>query len=607
MDKNQATGLVLIFALIFIYLQFFAPKPQPEELSENTEKTESPSERKEEVIKGTTVVESDSIKEARLKEEYGDFANGVNGENKDIRVETENLVITLSSRGGNLKQVEVKDYLTYDKKPLILINEESSSFNKIINTTTGRVNLGELYFSTNANSATLSPEDSLEVIFELPLANGTIRQKYTIYGSGYEIGYQTDLQEIGNLITADANFEWYNNMLQLEPDLEQTRQKATINYYTADESFDDLSQTSTSLEEETISQPVKWVAFKQKFFTSAIVARQTFSNAVIRTDVNPADSTVVKEAAALLSVPAENLRNGSTDFTFYFGPLKYNILKKVGFDFQKNVYLGYPVINLINRFITVPVFHFLEKYIGNYGLIIVILVFLIRIVLSPLTYNSQKQMAKTKVLQPDIQALKEKYKDDPQKAQMEQMQLFRKVGVNPVSGCIPLLLQMPILLAMFNFFPNSIELRQQSFLWASDLSTYDSIVNLPFNIPFYGSHISLFTVLMTVSTILSQMANNQVSTVQGPMKTMMYVMPVMFMVILNKFPAALSFYYLVSNLVSLGQMAIIRRFVDEKKIKAILEENRKKNANKKKSKFQTRLEEAMKASQQQQQKKAGKR
>ena len=205
-------------------------------------------------------------------------------------------------------------------------------------------------------------------------------------------------------------------------------------------------------------------------------------------------------------------------------------------------------------------------------------------------------MAKTKVLKPDLDEIKAQFPGDTQKQQQEQMKLYQQVGVNPLSGCVPMLLQMPILFSMFYFFPSSIELRQESFLWADDLSTYDSIFTLPFTIPIYGSHVSLFVLLMTASTILYTWSNNQMTTVQGPMKSMSYMMPVIFMVVLNGFPAALSFYYFVSNIVTFAQQALIRKFVDEDKIKAILDENRLQNRDKKKSKFQLKLEQAMKTS-----------
>jgi YidC/Oxa1 family membrane protein insertase len=289
------------------------------------------------------------------------------------------------------------------------------------------------------------------------------------------------------------------------------------------------------------------------------------------------------------------LEGNTTINKYYYGPNNYQVLKKVAPGFSKNIYLGWPPVNLVNKFLIIPTFNFLDRYIANYGIIIILLVIFIKILLFPLTYKSYISMAKTKVLKPELDAIKEKHDGDMQKAQADQMALYRQVGVNPISGCIPLLLQMPILFSMFYFFPNSIELRQEAFLWADDLSTYDSVLSLPFTIPAYGDHVSLFTILMTLSTILYTWSNSQVTTVQGPMKSMQYMMPVVFMFVLNSFPAALSFYYFVSNLVTFGQQALIRKFVDEDKIKRILDENRKKNVSKKKSKFQMRLEEAMKA------------
>jgi YidC/Oxa1 family membrane protein insertase len=255
----------------------------------------------------------------------------------------------------------------------------------------------------------------------------------------------------------------------------------------------------------------------------------------------------------------------------------------------------------VNKFVIIPLFDLLNNFINNYGLIIIIMVLIIKLVLSPLSYKAYLSMAKMKVLKPEMDEIKEKHGDDMSAAQQETMKLYQQVGVNPVSGCVPMLLQMPILFAMFYFFPQSIELRGKPFLWAEDLSTYDTFIQLPFTIPFYGSHVSLFVLLMTVSTILYTWSNQQVSTVQGPMKAFSYMMPLIFMFVLNSYPAALSFYYFVSNLVTFGQQAIIRRFVDDDRIRKILEENKKNAKNRKKSKFQQRLEAAMKAQQQQQQ------
>jgi YidC/Oxa1 family membrane protein insertase len=278
-------------------------------------------------------------------------------------------------------------------------------------------------------------------------------------------------------------------------------------------------------------------------------------------------------------------------------------------DFEKNIDLGWSVFAWVNKLLVIPVFNFLEQYFTNYGIIIILLVVFLKTLLFPLTYKSYLSMAKMKVLKPEIDAIKEKHEGDMQKSQQETMKLYSSMGVNPLSGCVPMLLQIPILFALLNFFPNSIELRQEGFLWAHDLSTYDVFAKLPFTIPFYGDHVSMFTLLMTLSTILYTWQNNQVNTMQGPMKFYSYLMPVMIMFVVNSFSAGLSFYYFVANIITFGQQAIIRLFVDDKKIRAKLEENQVKNKDKKPGGFQKRLQEAMKAAgerEQQQKKTKGK-
>ena len=403
------------------------------------------------------------------------------------------------------------------------------------------------------------------------------------------------------LLTGDnLTFNWVNILRPIEKDLTDSRDQSTITFYSDADGFDELDQRSKDQETEVFASPLKWVTIKEKFFLSSIIAKNNFAGGEVQTSVNASDSSVVKRASVKLFIPRNSLANGKAEFKFYVGPNDYKQIGKVTKDFAKNVYLGWPPVYWINKFVIFPVFHFLTQYITNFGLIIIILVILLKLVLFPLSYKSYLSMAKMKVLKPELDEIKERVGEDMTKVQQEQMKLYSQVGVNPISGCIPVLLQMPILFAMFYLFPASIELRQQPFLWAEDLSTYDSIVNLPFVVPFLGSHISLFTLLMTISTLIYTWQNNQISSVQGPMKSMSYIMPVIFLFVLNKFSAGLTFYYFVSNLVTFAQQAIIKRFVDEDKIKAIMEDNRKKNAanggSGKKSKFMSKLEDAMKAS-----------
>ncbi|MFN6947079.1 MAG: membrane protein insertase YidC, partial [Cytophagaceae bacterium] len=471
----------------------------------------------------------------------------------------------------------------------------------------GEVNLKNLYYEP----VQLPEADTNTVVFRLTIAeNRYIEQIYTLLPNTYQLNYSINIVGLDNVIRNEPlRFNWKADLPRVEYDLEQERIKSTINYFTTAEDFDYLSETTTELQSENIERPLKWVSMKQKFFNAGIIAENQFDRGTVKSQVVDADTAAVKALEADLFIPIGDVKTGRGNFQFYFGPNHYRTLQGVTEGYHKNVYLGWPVINLINRFIVVPVFHFLEQYIGNYGIIIIILVILIKLILFPLSYKAYYSMAKMKVMKPELDEIKEKHGGDMQKAQAEQMQLYQKVGINPLSGCIPVVLQMPILLAMFNFFPNSIELRQESFLWATDLSTYDAPILLPFTIPFYGSHVSLFTLLMTISTIAYTYINNQVSTVQGPMKSISYIMPLVFLFLLNSFPAGLSFYYLMSNLVTIGQQTLIKQFVDEDKIRAVLEENRKKIASgqSKKSKWMQRVEEAMKLKEEEAKKKKGKK
>lgn len=595
MDKNQLTGLLLVSILVFAYFHFFAPEPLPREVHESEVVQQEPAETASTEV-SAVMEENDSIKQLEQVRKYGDFAQAAQGNASDVVLENEDIKVTFSTQGAVVKSILLKDYLTYDKQPLYLLDENSSQMDYFIETNNGPINLSNLYFESNAADVQVIEGDSATVVFTLSLASGqTVEKIYTLGGTGFELYQRIAFNGI-DLRNKGINFQWHNNIKRQEEHIELSRNVTTVNYYLSGDGFDNLSETSTSKEEVKPTLPAEWVAIKQKFFTAGIVATNAFRSLEVSTEVDPNDSNTVKTAEVRLEIPFVEGEN-AVAVKYFFGPNNYKILKDVAPDFSKNIKLGWGPLSWINKFLIIPIFHFLEAYITNYGIIIFILVFIIKLLLSPLSYKSYVSMAKTKVLKPELDEIKAKHGDDMQKAQTEQMQLYQKVGINPLSGCIPMLLQMPILIAMFYFFPNSIELRQEAFLWAKDLSTYDSIINLPFTIPFYGSHVSLFCLLMTASQILYTWSNSQMTTIQGPMKTMQYIMPVAFLFFLNSFPAGLTFYYFVSNLFTFGQQAVIKKFIDEDKIRAILEENKKRNANKKKSKFQLRLEEAMKASQ----------
>ena len=591
MDKNQATGLILFAAVILVYSLFFASGP------DITEQQPAPVETEVEAVgtaddqaNGNITKDSsaDSIVNQAARQKYGVFSALINGEEREVVLENEDVKIVLSNKGGEIKLVELKNFKTYDQQPLILFDRESATIDYQINTGQGSLSLNDFFFEVDQRSAVIDDEQATVITFSSKVGSGELRRIYTLPENGYQVTHIVEASGLdGVLADREMVINWQSKLKRLEEDLEESRRKTYMNYLTLDESYDYLT-TGNSEDADQVDSPLKWVAFKQRFFTSGIIAQDQFGGGNLAQDT-PEDDSSEKNMYATLFLPL----NGGVEY--YFGPNNYNILRKVAPDFDKNVDMGYVFVSWVNKYIIVNLFHWLENFFDNYGVIIILIVFIIKLFLLPLTYKSYIGMAKMRVIKPEIDELKEKYGDDQTKMQQEQMKLFGQLGVSPISGCLPMVLQMPFLLAMFFFFPNSIELRQESFLWAHDLSTYDSILDLPFTIPFYGSHVSLFTLLMTISQVAYTHFNNQLTTAQGPMKNIGYIMPVVFMFVLNSFPAALSFYYFVSNMVTFGQQALIKQFVDDSKIRQKVEESKAKNANKKKSKFQMRIEQAMKA------------
>lgn len=597
MDRNSIIGLSLIAILLVLYFYYFSPTPQtpvapPEQTRTQPEQQPVPD-------NATEAVDSATL---RSYQQLG-IASGA--EETLTRLENADLAIDFSSHGMP-STIELKGFKTYDQKPLILANPGNNTFQLKTEIDGRNIDLYKL----NYTPASTRRGDTVVLEYTARTeGGGVIRHTYAMPPSGYQVKYDLQVNGIpldGELIT----FEWRDNIPLVEKDLNDSRIRTTINYYTLNETFDGISESSLDTESMTIAEPVKWVAIRQKFFITSIIASGSFRGGDIATSVDANDSSHVKNATVRMLIPTADARGGKAKFTYYFGPNDLDILGDVAPSFSRNLYLGWPPVVWVNKFLIIPIFSFLESFLGNYGLVIFFLVLIIRLLLTPLSYKSYLGMAKMKLLKPELDLIKEKNGDNMTQAQQDQMKLYQQAGVNPFSGCIPLLLQLPILLSMFYFFPVSIDLRQEQFLWAEDLSTYDSILDLPFTIPFYGDHVSLFVLLMTVSTLISTWQNNQISTVQGPMKSVSYMMPVVFMFVLNSFSAGLSYYYFVSNLLTFAQQAIIRRFVDEEKIKAVMEDHKKKMAagggTGKKSRFMAKLEEAMKASEEAR-KKSGKK
>jgi YidC/Oxa1 family membrane protein insertase len=590
MEKNNIIGIVLIFLMLLGYTYFM-----PEQELQPVQTTER--------VADSAVAEDSSLASAdTLLRVGGDSLQPAPITFSDIRVKTKDLDVVFSNKGGIIKELKLNQYKTFDQKPLYLIAPGHNRFQLEYPLESGVVNLANAYFETEASGdISLSETDSLPIVFRHRLPNDQwVEQTYLVRGSGYLVDYTLKSSSGAGQFDKSLRYVWTNDMLQLENDMVENRKVVTVNYHT--DELEHIGISADGMVEESSKEPVQWFTIKHKYFLSGLIARDTpFASFSAQGKVNPIDSEVVKTMNVEAAIPVADIQKGKANFQYYFGPNDLHTVEKVAAEnFDQNVDLGYAFLKPINRYFLVPLFNFLEKFISNYGLLIICLVLIVKTLLMPLTYKSYVSMAKMKVLAPEIEEIRNKYPEDMAKQQQEQMKLYQQVGVSPLSGCIPVLATMPILFSLFFLFPNLIELRQQGFLWANDLSTYDAFWKFPFTIPFYGDHMSLFTVLMTVSSIGYAYYSNQMTPTQpGPinMKYLSYFMPLMFMFFLNSFPAALTFYYFVSNLVTIGQQLIIRKFVDDTKIKSILEENRLKFKDKpqKQSKFRNYIEKSLQA------------
>jgi len=423
---------------------------------------------------------------------------------------------------------------------------------------------------------------------------------YTLEPGSYMVDLDITLYGLDEIIAANLNsldLNWEIFMPQQEMGRQNENNYSSLKYKFFEGEVEGFRMRSTKdVEEEDIPTKIKWVGFKDQFFSSVIIADNFFANGYVRSEQLDSKK-YFRNMRTELGIPYEGKSEERINISFYFGPNHFQTLKKYGMELKELVYLGKSIIRIINQYVIITLFNWLDNFIGNYGLIILILTVIIKMGLFPFTFKSYMSQAKMRVLKPQVDEINAKFpkKEDAMKKQQATMALYKKAGASPMGGCLPMLLQMPVLFAMFRFFPSSIELRQEGFLWAHDLSTYDSILQLPFEIPMYGDHVSLFTLLMTVSTIVTMKINSPAtgSTQMPGMKGMMYIMPVMFMLILNNFSAGLTYYYFLANMITFGQNLITKRFVDEEAILKKLAENKKKPVQK--SKWQKRLEEASKS------------
>jgi YidC/Oxa1 family membrane protein insertase len=605
MDRNTFTGLFLI--LIILVGSTFLMQPSDEDIKREKAKQSQDSiarvkkaESPVMVQDSTKTVVVPAIDSTLIKS--GPFGSAQSGSNEPIVLENELLKVKISPKGGRIASVELKKFKTYRQLPLIMFEGQGNKFGLIFGAAGKNISTNDLYFEPLGTSVSVANNDSVSLTMRLNYSDGKyIDYIYSLTGDSYNVGLTIATKGMQDVVTPTQKhltLNWETILKQKEKDLVSEQRYSSTYFKQGDESVDYLSLTES--ETKTINEgKIKWFSFKQHFFSNVLIAKNSFDKGELIVNTSP-DSNTVKSFAANMQIPFERQEVTSYPMDFYFGPNQLNILEKQGFEIEKQIDLGYWPLKYINRWIVLPVFSFLERFGWGYGLIILVLTVLLKMVLLPLTYKSYLSMAKMRILKPEMDEIKGKVgEDNPTLLQQEYLKLYKKAGVNPLGGCLPMLLQLPIIMAFFFFFPNLFELRQKSFLWMDDLSTFDAFFQMGFNLPFLGNHISLMCILMTISTLIYTYFNNQVSGATGQMKYIGYITPIIFFGVLNSYPSGLNYYYFLANMMTFAQQYIIRMFVNDDKIHAQIQENKKKpQSEKKKSGFQQRMEDYMRQQQQ---------
>lgn len=633
MDKNTIIGLVLI-TIIFIVSSIIM-QPSDEEVAERKRVQDSieqarieEQQRREEATRqraedeeqqqnipaatDSLATDSAATQPNRLLEKYGSFAEAAQGEEEFITLENDLLRIKFSTLGGRPYTVELKNYTRYDSTALILFDGENTKFSFDFFADNRQISTADLYFQPTKPLTELDASSSEQTLRLRAKAseNEYIEYVYSLQPDSFLVNFDINFVNMNGIIPANSSyliFNWAFDAPQQEKGRQWETDNTTIYYKHYEDDVDYLSERKDQNSDD-ITTRLRWVAFKQQFFSSVLIADNYIESGEIKYVRDEKAEDRLMRFTADLTFPYEPGNEYNIPMTLYFGPNKYSILNDLNdvyaedLDLQRLIPLGWGIFGWVNKWMIIPLFNFLNNHFVNIGLIILLLTFIIKALLFPLTYRSYLSSAKMRVLKPEIDKINEKIpKEKAMERQQATMGLYRRVGVNPMGGCLPMLLQFPILIAMFRFFPASIELRHKGFLWADDLSTYDSVLDLPFEIPFYGDHVSLFTLLMAVALVISTKINSgQMNTSNAQMPgmkfMMMWMMPIMLMLWFNNYSSGLSYYYFLSNVITIGQIFIFRAMIDDDKVLQKLKENKKKP--KKKSKWQQRMEDLAKQQQQ---------
>jgi len=599
MDKNTITGLVLI-AILLVGFSFLS-RPSEEQIAAQKKYYDSIAvvQKQEEALKAKAA--------AALANEKGEatgtvdstslFFNAMQGKESFTTIQNNLVEITFDNKGGRVYSAMLKDYNGQDGKPVVLFNGSDAEMNFNFYNKKETIQTKDYYFEVvnktdSSLTMRLTADSDSYIDFTYTLKPDSYLLRFTIQATGMA----------GKLASTDyVDISWSQRARQLEKGFTYENRLAELMYKIANDDTDNLSAAKD--DEKQIEGRVDWIAFKNQFFSSVFIANQDFDKVNVKSRMEKQGSGYIKDYSAEMNTFFDPTGKQATDMYFYFGPNHYKTLKALDkgrddkWELDNLVYLGWPLIRWINKFITINVFDWLSGWGLSMGIVLLILTIIVKIAVYPATWKTYMSSAKMRVLKPKIDEINKKYpkQEDAMKKQQEVMSLYSQYGVSPMGGCLPMLLQFPILMALFMFVPSAIELRQQSFLWADDLSTYDAFITFPFHIPFLGNHLSLFCLLMTVTNILNtkftmQQQDTGAQPQMAAMKWMMYLMPVMFLFVLNDYPSGLNYYYFISTLISVGTMIVLRKTTDEDKLLAILEAKKKDPKQMKKNGFAARLE-----------------
>lgn len=608
MDKNTITGLVLIGILLVGFSYFSRPTQEQLEAQQRYYDSIAQVQQREADLKAKA--EAALANERKAKAEADStalFFNARRGENTQVTIQNNLATFTVDAKGGRISSATLKNYKGQDKEtPVTLFSGDDASMNFLFYNNQEIIQTEDHYFTAmNRTDSTvtmrLSADSDSYIDFTYQLHNDSYLMDFTIRAVNMN----------GKLATTNdrVDIEWSQRARQIEKGYTYENRLSELTYKIAGDDTDYLSAAKN--DEKELKEPLEWIAFKNQFFSSVFLADANFEKTKLVSKMEAQGSGYIKDYSAEMSTKFDPMGKEPTKLYFYFGPNHYKTLSAVGNDLDKDwelnrlVYLGWPIIRWVNKWFTINLFDWLSSWGLSMGIVLLLMTLIVKIVIFPTTWKTYMSSAKMRVLKPKVDEINRKYpkQEDAMKKQQEMMGLYSQYGVSPMGGCLPMLLQFPIIMALFMFVPSAIELRQQSFLWADDLSTYDAFITFPFHIPFLGSHLSLFCLLMTATNILNtkymmQQQDTGANPQMAAMKWMSYLMPVMFLFILNEYPAGLNYYYFISTLVSVVTMIIMRKTTNEAALLAQLEANKKDPKKMKTSGFAARLEAMQKQQEQ---------